>query len=156
MNRLAWMFVCLSSTCAAFAGPNDVCKIFSADDVHSVLGAPPAKPGVAVIPGSCSWSAPGVSLTIADTDVQDPAAALQALEASRARAAKSDAARDEPGLGQRAVSIVEARGRSIDLFVASGSHLWRFGVEGVDKKLETDRILPALRAAARKALRPSA
>lgn len=132
--------------------PTDVCALFSAADVTPVLGAPPAQAGRPILPGTCVWSATGISLTVYDTDVQDPAQAIQMVEVARTRVQAPQIAKEEPGLGQRAVSTFGPKGDDVELWVANGSHVWRFSVETADKRINVDTTLPRLRAMAHKAL----
>jgi hypothetical protein len=132
--------------------PPDVCALYSADEIKAALGVAPTGPGRALIPGVCNWPGPGMALTVFVTDTEEPAQAIQMVESVRSTTNAPALAKEEPGLGQRAVSVIGPYGRSLDLYVASGSRLWRYNLETGDKRVDADAALPRLRAMARKAV----
>src|SRR3954463_14490285 len=130
-------------------GPTlDVCRRVTTAEVATVLGAAPAKAGTATIRGACTWSVPGVTLTVSAVAVHDPGAAAAMVGASKGTARKGDVVKDEAG---GAMSMVAANGRTIQFLSASGRLLWPYVVEAADTALKPETTLAALRKLGSKA-----
>jgi hypothetical protein len=123
----------------------DICHRFPAADVAVVLGAKPSKPGASTVPGACTWTAAGITLTISSTDVHDPGAAAALVGASRSGARSGETVTDERGIGPQALSIAARSGKSVQILNAAGSVIWRYDVESADKPLNMDATLTHLR-----------
>lgn len=141
----------LGCAVSASAQP-DPCTLFTQDDVAAVLGAAPGADGRQILPGTCTWSASGITLTVAATDVDSARTAAQMVELARTNAAAGEQVKDEPGIGDRALSRVGQYARSVELQVAAGNRFWRFMVETADQKIASDATLAQLRKLAGKAL----
>lgn len=130
----------------------DVCKLFTNADVAAVLGAAPKGPGTSIVPGTCVWGAAGLSLTVSRTDAGDAETAVRLVDVMRTSAQPGEQIKDEPGLGQHALSRIGRYRRSADLQIAAGTGMWRFLIETADQKIDAEAALGHLRELARKAL----
>jgi len=149
--RSAVSFFVAAVLSAALQPQANVCESFGAVDITPVIGAG-ASAGRQVIPGTCVWTAKGISLTIARVDTGDAAASLALVDAVKGRGQKGDEIRDEPGLGQRAVSTVNANRRGLSLVAADGSVSWNLAVDSGDQAIDAVAMLPKLRELLRKGL----
>ncbi len=64
---------------------------------------------------------------------------------------EGDIVKEEPGIGDRAVSTQRRYGRSVSLIFTSADTAWTFNFEKIDQKLDMNVALPKLRALAKKA-----
>jgi hypothetical protein len=151
MRCLVVLTLLLGCAVSVSAQP-DPCTLFTKDDVAAVLGAAPSADGHQILPGTCTWGATGITLTVSRTAVDTADSAGQMLDLARTNAAPGEQIKDEAGLGDRAVSRVDRYSRSVELQVAAGNRFWRFMVETADQKIPADATLTALRKLAGKAI----
>jgi hypothetical protein len=151
MRSLIAMMLLLVCAVSASAQP-DPCTLFTKDDVAAVLGGAPRADGHQILPGTCTWGATGITLTVSRTEVDTAEAAAQMLDLARTNASPGEQIKDEAGLGDRALSRVDRYSRSVELQLASGNRFWRFVVETADQKIAADPTLTALRKLAGKAV----
>jgi hypothetical protein len=150
--RNALSFLVAAALSAALAQPQaNVCESFAAADISGVVGAA-ASAGRQLVPGTCVWTAKGISLTIARIDTGDRAAALALVDAVKARGQKGDDIHDEGGLGDRAVSTVNSNKRGLSLVAADRGTSWNLTVDSGDQAIDVVTVLPKLRALLRKGI----
>lgn len=129
-----------------------VCDQLSNDDVVPLIG-PVKKKAPLINADTCVWTGDQRTLTIMRTGDIDQKSGVAMMEALKGRARPGDVVADEPGIGQRAVSEVTARGQRISIVGMAGSTSWTIGVDHVYGGLKPDEVLPKLRAVAKQLVR---
>lgn len=129
-----------------------VCDQLSNDDVVPLIG-PVKKKAPLINADTCVWTGDQRTLTIMRTGDIDQKSGVAMMEAMKGRARPGDVVADEPGIGQRAVSEVTARGQRISIVGMAGSTSWTIGVDHVYGGLKPDEVLPKLRAVAKQLVR---
>jgi hypothetical protein len=129
---------------AVAAQTADVCASFKKGDIAALVG-PDASEGAAIIPGSCSWNAPGKNLTITRARIVEPSEGRQLVDAVKSGGQPGETVKDEPGLGDRAASRADANGRTLTLVAVSGTVVWNATLSAGDLKLDVAAALPRMR-----------
>lgn len=138
---------CLTFPAAASAqAPKPVCDLVTEKDAAAVIGSVQQKQSI-LGEDHCVFTTKDFSLTIQRLRGQKPETLRMMLELPGKRARPGDVVRDEPGIGQGAVSEI-SRGR-LTIFATTGDTLWTVGVAHVYNKDLTE-LLAELRELARK------
>ena len=123
-----------------------VCDLVTEQDAAAVIGSVLKKQST-LGPDQCVFTTKGLSLIINRLPDQEPEQIKMMLELPKNRARPGDLVKDEPDIGQRAVS--ETSKGSLNIIAASGSTIWTLGVSHVYRQDLTE-MLPRLRGLARK------
>ena len=123
-----------------------VCDLVTEADAAAVIG--PVQQKQAILGADqCVFTAKGMSLMINRLTQQDPGQIEMMMQLPKNRARAGDQVKDEPGIGQRAVSEV-SKGRLL-IMTAVGDTVWSFGVDAV-YNTDISATLPRLRELAKK------
>ena len=125
--------------------PGSVCANVSKEDAIAVLGS--LKQGPTELGPQCVFTTEGLSLMVGRLADQEPETATMMLNVPRNRAKPGDVVKEEPGIGDRAVS--EVSGGHLAIIAVRGTTVWTFGVDHVYRK-DISAMLPKLRDLARK------
>lgn len=131
---------------SAAQSPKPVCDLVTEADAAAVIG--PVQQKQAILGADqCVFTVKGMSLMINRLTQQDPEQIEMMMQLPKNRARKGDQVKDEPGIGDRAVSEV-SRGHLL-VMTAVGDTVWSFGVDAV-YNTDISATLPKLRELAKK------
>jgi hypothetical protein len=123
-----------------------VCDLVTEQDAAALIGSVLKKQST-LGPDQCVFTTKGLSLMINRLPDQEPEQMTMMLELPKHRARPGDVVKEEPGIGQLAVSET-SKGR-LNIIAASGTTIWTLGVDHVYSQDLTE-MLPRLRELARK------
>src|SRR5688572_3936217 len=105
--------------------PKPVCDLVADKDAAAILGSVLQKQAT-LGPDQCVFTTKGLSLMIARLPNQEPEQVEMLMQLPKNRARPGDVVKEEPGVGQRAVS--ESSKGHVGIIAASGNTVWTFGV----------------------------
>lgn len=151
MRHILVTLVLVLLSTPAFPQSTPVCETFTDAEITDLLGKPATVKRSILGPDTdCVWGITGLSLNISRTQLEkDVVNGMVDSQLKNPR--EGDIVKEEPGIGDRAVSRQDRYGRSVSLVFASGETAWTFNFEKIDQKLDMDVALPKLRALAKKA-----
>lgn len=126
-----------------------VCDLVTEKDAAAVLGSVQKKNSI-LGADQCVFTTPGLSLMVNRLTNQEPETIDMLLKLPANRARQGDIVKDEPGIGQKAVSEV-SKGHLL-IIAASGTTVWNFSVDHVYSR-DISEMLPKLRELAAKTAR---
>jgi hypothetical protein len=143
----AVIYLCSPSPSPAAAqAVKPVCDLVTEQDAITVLGSLKQKNTI-MGEDQCNFTTQGLALMINRLRDQEPEMIQMMMDLPKNRARPGDVVKEEPGIGQRAVS--EKSGGSVNLFVHSGTTVWTINLSHVYNKDLTDHI-PKLKQLAQK------